>query len=345
MTKPRKPKHAPRQKGKAAAAPGAAQIPLRFDADKIKQLYATMLGCRMVAERGHLLVKQDKIPGDLGVTEGQEATEVGALVDLLADDCVAVGRRDLTARFIRSVPMKTIFADLYARRVGDQDGFSRPRAGHHVPEAMFAPAFSLSAQLSLVTGVAWSLKRHGTPNVAVAFSGDDSTSLPSWRDAVTFSARHRLPVIHIAYSNTGDGSIRASLDLAEEQGRRPARQPSLPAFTVDGSDVVAVYRVTQEAIRRARQGYGPAVIECHISPSPLDADSLNLGMGTLVPPPSADPVARMEAYLQQKGLWSEKWKRKLVESFNRKLDQAVDFAEKSLQQRRKRMNSRLATAS
>lgn len=347
MTKPRKPKRASRQNGKAAAATTAAQIPLRFDTDKIKQLYSTMLGCRMAAERGHLLMKQDKLPGDLGVTAGPEASEVGALIDLWADDCVALGRRDLTARFIRAIPLKTIFADLYARRAGAREGLGRPPRAGIAPETMIAPGFPLCAQLNLVTGVAWSLKRHGKPNVAVAFSGDDSASLASWRDAVTFSAVHKLPIVHIVYGHDGDGSIRGSLDLGDEPGRARLRQPSLPAFTVDGNDVIAVYRVAQEAIRRARQGYGPALIECQSSRgrSAPDADPLNLGLGAMEPPQSADPVARMEAYLQRKGFWSEKWKRKLVEDFTRKLDQAVDFAEKSLRQHRKRLNSKLATAS
>jgi pyruvate dehydrogenase E1 component alpha subunit len=347
MTKPRKPKRPPRQNGKAAAATTATQIPLRFDTDKIKQLYSTMLGCRMAVERGHSLIKQDKLPGDLGLTAGPEAAEVGALIDLWADDCVALGRRDLTARFIRATPLKTIFADLYARRAGALDGLGRPQRGEIAPETMIAPSFSLSAQLQLVTGVAWSLQRHGKPNVAVAFAGDDSASLASWRDAVVFSAAHKLPIVHMVYSNDGEGSIRANLDLGEAQGHAPSRQPTLPAFIVDGNDVIAVYRVAQEAIRRARQGYGPALIECQSSRwrSTPDADSLDLGLGAVEPPQSADPVARMEAYLQRKGLWSDKWKRKLVEDFTRKLDQAVDFAEKSLQQRRKRMNSKLATAS
>jgi pyruvate dehydrogenase E1 component alpha subunit len=344
MTTSRRPRRAHRQKGKAATATATAQIPPRFDVDKIRQLYSTMLGCRMAAERAHRLLEQDKLPGDLGIAAGQEAANVGTLIDLLADDCVGVGRHDLTTRFIRAIPLKTIFADLYARRAGARDGFAGPQAGGRAPEAMIAPTFALSAQLNLVTGVAWSLKRHGRPNVAVAFSEDDSTSLACWRDCVTFSALHKLPIVHVVSANAGDSSVREILHFAAEHASARRPQPSLPAFTVDGNDVVAVYRVAQEAIRRARQGYGPAVIECQVSRgrSHPDAKSPNLGLDTLE---AADPIARMETYLQQQGMWSDKWKRKLVENFSRKLDHAVDFAEKSLQQRRKRMKSKLATAS
>jgi pyruvate dehydrogenase E1 component alpha subunit len=301
----------------------------------------------MAAERGHLLVQEDKLPADLSLAAGQEAAEVGALIDLSVDDCVGLGRRELAARFIRATPLKTIFADLYARRAGAADGRAESRNGNHLVDAMVAPAFSFIAQLNLVTGVAWSLKRHGKPGVVVAFSGDDSGVLTSWREAVTFATFHRLPIVHVVCNNAGEGSVRASLDLPDGHPTAERRLPSLPTFTVDGNDVVAVYRVAQEAIRRARQGYGPALIECLISrsSSQLDADAPTLGLGATVPEPSADPVGRMEAYLQQKGLWSDQWKRKLVESFTRKLDLAVDFAEKSLQQRRKRLKSRLATAS
>jgi pyruvate dehydrogenase E1 component alpha subunit len=287
----------------------------------------------MAAEKGRFLVKEDKLPGDLGVTTGQEAAEVGALVDLFEDDCVALGRRDLTARFIRNSPLKTIFADLYAQRVGATNGAVRD------PQAMIAPAFSLAAQLNLITGVAWSLKRHGRPNVAVAFADDESTSSGFWRDAVDFSALHQLPIVHMVYRSLGAGSVRSGLLAGQNSS------VSLPAFTVDGNDVVAVYRVAQEAIRRARQGYGPALIECESCwGNQPNTESEGSGTDGGHPDQPVDPIVRMEAYLQQKGLWSDKWRRRLVESFTRKLDQAVEFAEKSLQ-RRKRTHSQLANAS
>jgi TPP-dependent pyruvate/acetoin dehydrogenase alpha subunit len=100
---------------------------------------------------------------------------------------------------------------------------------------------------------------------------------------------------------------------------------TIPKLIVDGTDAVAVYRVAQEAIRRARQGHGPALIECKtrrwvghsdIGPAPSVADGNH-------EPRSSDPLLSMEAYLKQRGLWSDAWKERLVRSFTKECDTAL----------------------
>jgi TPP-dependent pyruvate/acetoin dehydrogenase alpha subunit len=318
-----------RQTAKKRREPLTTQNPIAFDADKLKQLYSTMLRCRMASERARLLARQGNLFEDLGAATGHEAAEVGALIDLLADDCVAPGRRDLTACSIRGTPLKTIFAQLYDRRLGP-NGSALARHRNGVPQTMIAPAFSLSAQLNLVTGVAWSMKRHGKPGVAVAFSGDDSASLGFWRDVVRFSAAHKLPIVHIVHNNAGDGSVSARLSRSTEDSAANT-QLGLPTFTVDGNDVVAVYRVAQEAVRRARQGHGPALIECQTYrwSSRLGTDAASRPSSPEELEQATDPLARMEAHLKERGLWSDRWKGKLVERFNKEIDRAVEFAERS----------------
>jgi TPP-dependent pyruvate/acetoin dehydrogenase alpha subunit len=317
-----------------------AQSPVSFDSEKLKQLYSSILRCRMAMERARLLAKQGEIAADLG-TPGLEAAEVGALIDLRADDCVAPGRRELVVRLIRGTALKTIFTRLYACQ-----GAASQALANHAPQDMVAPAFTHSAQLNLVTGVAWSLKRHGKPGVALAFSGDDSASLAFWRDAVGFSVAHRLPIVHVVHNHAGDGSISAHLNLPA-QVSATRQHPGFPAFTVDGNDVVAVYRVVQEAIRRARQGHGPALIECQTYrwSSQLDTDSRSPHPGAVELEQSTEPMARIEAYLRQKGLWSEAWKPKLVDRFTRELDAAIAFAKPRAHQPAGEINPSLATAS
>jgi acetoin:2,6-dichlorophenolindophenol oxidoreductase subunit alpha len=326
------------------------QRPAQLDSNKLKELYSTMLKCRMIGQKARLLVKEGNLSGDFFTTTGQEATEVGVLIDLLGEDCIAPGRRDCTARFIRGMPLKLIFAHLYARQAGRADGFSSALPRGHRQLSMIAPSFSLSAQLNIATGAAWAARMHGTPNVAVTFSGDDSVSLGFWRDAVSFSVAHKLPVVHVVYNNSGEGSISARLNLPGTDSATSPQIASLPAFTVDGNDVVAVYRVAQEAIRRARQGYGPALIECQTYRwcSQLETDSGKHLPSTVELEHSADPLALMEVYLKQKRLWSDRWKRKLGESVARELDKAVGFAERSLQPQENAAHitpSPLATAS
>jgi pyruvate dehydrogenase E1 component alpha subunit len=105
----------------------------------------------------------------------------------------------------------------------------------------------------------------------------------------------------------------------------------IPTLVVDGNDVVAVFRVAQEAIRRAREGHGPSLIECKTQrwPTPLATPKPNPSIQSPGSRPPDDPICCMETYLEKKGLWSEAWKERLVSSFTKQLDAAEAFAEQS----------------
>jgi TPP-dependent pyruvate/acetoin dehydrogenase alpha subunit len=104
--------------------------------------------------------------------------------------------------------------------------------------------------------------------------------------------RQRLPVVYVTRTLESRGARGAS----ELQAR------GIPRIAVDGSDVVAIYRVCQEALRRAREGTGPTVVDCHF-------------MG------SSDPVAFMESFLNRYGMWSPAWKQQLLSEFHE-----IDFS-------------------
>jgi hypothetical protein len=138
---------------------------------------------------------------------------------------------------------------------------------------------AMAAHLAL----AWKFKRRQAAVVAVL----DARVLRRERgvasDVLRRSFEQRLPIVYIAKTSPRPSS---SLDPTfQEQG--------VPRIIVDGNDVVAVYRVCQEALRRAREGVGPTLIECHMRAKP-------------------EPVAFLETFLGRYGLWSGEWKQRLL---------------------------------
>jgi pyruvate dehydrogenase E1 component alpha subunit len=71
---------------------------------------------------------------------------------------------------------------------------------------------------------------------------------------------------------------------------RLAARTKLAVLTVDGEDAVAVYRVMQESVLRARNGLGPAVIWAIMSPT------------TAKPKRAQQPIPRLEAYLAARNI-------------------------------------------
>lgn len=300
--------------------------------EKLKQLYATMLKCRMLEEKARLLFKQGKFAGNYYAAVGQEATEVGCASDLKPEDTVAPSHRDFIANFIKGTPLNLMYAQLYARTASPDKGRSSPAHCGYAPLNIITPASTIAAQLNIGTGVALAYKMQKKPFIAMAFSGDGSTSLGFWHEALNFAGVHNLPIVYVVQNNRWAESVNVSLQTRVEDLSVKAQAYGFPGITVDGNDVVAVYRVAQEAIHRARTGGGPTLIECktyrwyghsEIDPakyrSPEEVEEWK----------AKDPIPRMEDYLRKKNLWSDQWKQKLQDDFNKEIEAAIEFAESS----------------
>lgn len=279
--------------------------PARLDKEKLRQLYASMLRYRLLTLRlqGKDL-EQHKRLGDLPAPQtGAEALIAGILLDLQPNELVAPGKLWLAARLVRGESIKSIIAGVFGVRQSSSRGSDRN------VECTVPQNFPLTAQIGMVLGAAWAFKRRGDHHVAIGLYGDGGAEPNLLRDAVNFSVRHKLGLLHVV--EVGNGLPQLFSEY-----------PDLPVLTVEGDDAVAVYRVAQEAIRRARQGRGPALIEC------LTTAAASLSAPGVAFSPSDDPIARLESYLQQRGFWSDRWIRGLVTSVNKELDLAVESAQK-----------------
>ncbi len=322
----------------AAAAPEPStngssngSAPLISD-DKLKQLYSTMLECRMLEERARVLFKQSKFTGNYYAAVGQEATAVGAAVDLRPEDCVGPSHRDFILNYIKGAPLSAMFSQLYAKATSPDKGRSSPAHCGYAPLNVITPASTIAAQLNIATGVALANKMKKNDNVALALSGDGSTSLGFWHEALNFAGVHNLPIVYVVQNNLWAESVTVKLQTKVEDISIKAQAYGFPGITVDGNDVVAVYRVAQEAIARARQGGGPTLIECktyrwyghsEIDPAkyrnPEEVEYWK----------AKDPITMMEKYLAGKSLFTDSWKQELQESFNKRLDEAIEVADKA----------------
>ena len=311
-----------------AASNGASPI----SEEKLKQLYSTMLKCRMLEEKARMLFKQGKFAGNYYAAVGQEATEVGCALDLKPEDTVAPSHRDFIANFIKGTPLKLMYSQLYARTASPDKGRSSPAHCGYAPLNIITPASTIAAQLNIGTGVALAYKMQKKPFIAMAFSGDGSTSLGFWHEALNFAGVHNLPIVYVIQNNRWAESVNVNLQTKVEDLSVKAQAYGFPGITVDGNDVIAVYRVAQEAIHRARTGGGPTLIECktyrwyghsEIDPakyrSPEEVEEWK----------AKDPIPRMEEYLKKKNLWSDAWKQKVQDDFNKEIDAAIEFAESS----------------
>jgi TPP-dependent pyruvate/acetoin dehydrogenase alpha subunit len=306
---------------------GAAPYP----ADRLRQLYAAMLKCRTMEERIRILFKQGKFSGNYYAAIGQEAIEVGAAIDLRPTDTIGPSHRDFIANLIKGTPLKFMISQLYARKTSPDQGRSSPAHCGYAPLNIITPASTIAAQLNIATGVALGLKMQKKDDIAMAFCGDGATSLGFWHEAMNFAGVRKLPIVYVVQNNRWAESVGLKHQTAIEDLAIRAQGYGFPGITVDGQDVVAVHRVCTEAIRRARQGDGPTMIECKsyrwFGHSEIDPAKYRDPEEVEYWRTQRDPIPLMEAYMQKHGVWDDAWKQQVLDEFNKELEEAVQFAD------------------
>jgi TPP-dependent pyruvate/acetoin dehydrogenase alpha subunit len=304
--------------GKVGQATAAAAVStggsLISDA-KLKQLYATMVQCRLLTERACRLRGQPRSAGFYAASMGQEAIATGCAIDLQPEDTIALGPQNAIAGLVKGVPLGDLVAQIY----------ERPTAHSRSPDIIM-PSPTQCTQLGLATSVALANKQKKKSNIVVAFSDKATTTLDCWHEALELAANKSLPMIFVVEDNpwTDPASFKAS---DEENGpTEKSGSHGFPIIPVDANDVVAVYRVACESVERVRQGGSPVLVEG--KPYRLSSQTKRRQANSATWRNERDPLTHMERYLKAKGLFTRSWKDQVEQEFSRKLDTALRDAKK-----------------
>lgn len=151
--------------------------------------------------------------------------------------------------------------------LGKDQGLCRGRGGSmHLTDAAIGALGSnaiVGANLPIAVGAALSAQQLGTGAVTVAYCGDGATNIGAFHESLNLASIWKLPVLFVIENNQyGEYSPIASTTPIERLATR-AGSYGMPGVFVDGNDVVAVREVARAAVRRARQGLGPTLIEAN----------------------------------------------------------------------------------
>jgi hypothetical protein len=192
----------------------------------------------------------------------------------------------LAATLIHLLP-----GDLLSASVGDRLVEKlAPEGKHQQPAGTLLGGDAIGARLPVCAAAARGLQAAGDDGVLLAFAGAGGQER-GWMEALEWAQTSQLPLV-LACSDATNGAALGSRKGAEpaidfSSMSRFARRQHLPVLTVDGEDAVAVYRVMQESVLRARQGGGPSVLWAVMTPV--------RSVATM--PGSRKPIARLRSYL------------------------------------------------
>nr|WP_303715637.1 pyruvate dehydrogenase (acetyl-transferring) E1 component subunit alpha [Kutzneria buriramensis]WKX16178.1 pyruvate dehydrogenase (acetyl-transferring) E1 component subunit alpha [Kutzneria buriramensis] len=271
----------------------------KADPGLMRRLYAELVRGRRYNAQATALTKQGRLAVYPSST-GQEACEVAAALALEERDWLFPSYRDTLAAVARGVDPVQALTLLR----GDW------HTGYDPREHRVAPLCTpLATQLPHAVGLAHAARLKGDDVVALAMVGDGGSSEGDFHEALNFAAVWQAPVVFLVQNNGFAISVPLAKQTAAPSLAHKAVGYGMPGRLVDGNDAVAVHQVLTDAVRHARAGGGPTLIEAityRVDAHTNADDATRYRQDTEVATwREHDPVALLEHELTGRGLLDE----------------------------------------
>ncbi len=245
---------------KLATKPTSAEAPV--EAVRALRMFRSMTAIRLFEERVNDLYTRALMPGLAHLYIGEEAVAVGVCEALRPDDYITSTHRGHGHCLAKGASPDRMFAEL----LGKEAGYCRGKGGSmHIadPDTGNLGANAIvGGSAGIATGAALSAKRFGTGRMAVCFFGEGALGQGLLYEVMNLAQLWKLPVLYVCENNLYTEYTHFTETTA---GDIPARAAAfgMPAETVDGQDVRAVFACASKLAERARGGGGPAFLLCN----------------------------------------------------------------------------------
>ncbi len=300
--------------------------------EQLLELYRYLKLTRLVEERIVNLYRQTKVVGGVFRSLGQEATAVGSAYALQPHDFITPLIRDLGAVLVKGIRPREIFAQYMAKAWGPSGGRDLNIHFGDMEKGFIGPISHLGDMIPVMTGILLGARMQKKKFVGIAYIGDGGMSTGAFHEGLNFAAVQRLPLIVVAEHNRYAYSTPTSLQTAVKDLAEKAAGYGIPAYIVDGNDVIACYEVTKAAADYARRGGGAVLIEAKTYRRKGHAEHDDQ---RYIPPgeiewweKNNDPIDRFEKYLLQTGV-SQQQLDAITADVVREIDEDCTWAESS----------------
>lgn len=267
-------------------------------------------------------------------SEGEEAVIVGTFYNLREEDVIAPHYRgSIIASYMRGASLRRLLAGVMEKETGYSHG--RKREDTLGPfEFNIIGMFSgiLGPSISLATGAALAAKLKRTDHVAVVSFGDGTSNRGDFHEAINMGSVLKLPVVYVCQNNQIAISTPASKGLGCRSVADRAVGYGIPGIEVDGNDVEAVHEAVQEAVKKARKGEGPTLIEAKtyrvLGHWAAEDPAQYRAVKEIEEWKKKDPIARLQKKLTETRLLTEK----KVEEMRKAAEEEVSASMKQAQE-------------
>ncbi len=233
---------------------------------KTAELYRVMIRIRTFENAVRKLTKEGKIPARFGLYTGQEAVAAGVSAHLRKADQIGSTHRALGHLIAKGCDLDKLMAEL----MGKETGFNHGKAG---PYHTFDPSVGalgangvVGGSVPMTAGYALADQLKAKRNVAVSYFGEGGSNQGGVQETLNLAACWQLPIVFVCENSSPEVQrmLGHEIDypqLSIDKVSLRAKNYAMPGSTHTGWDAAEVYKAAGKAIRRARAGKGPTLLE------------------------------------------------------------------------------------
>jgi pyruvate dehydrogenase E1 component alpha subunit len=233
-----------------------------FGATALRDALRRMYLIRRFEEGAEDAYARGLIHGTMHLSIGQEASAVGACMDLRKSDYITSTHRGHGHCIAKGADPKLMFAEFF----GKEEGYCRGRGGSmHIADVESGNLGAngiVGGGLPIAVGAALAIKKQKRDDVTLCFFGDGASNEGAFHEALNMAAIWRLPVLFICENNKYGMSVSTERSMSVEHVADRASAYKMPGEIVDGNRIEDVSEAVMRATARARAGEGPTLLEC-----------------------------------------------------------------------------------
>lgn len=300
--------------------------------EKMIEMLATMVKIREFETKVQEFFAAGKIPGFVHLYIGEEAVATGTCAALKVDDYITSTHRGHGHLIAKGGDLKLMMAELFGKRTGYCKGKGGSMHIADVGLGILGANGIVGGGGPIANGAALAAKYKGLDTVAACFFGDGASNQGTTQEALNLASAWRLPVIFVNENNGYGISCPTCKSMAVTDIADRAAAYDIPGVVVDGNDVLAVYEAVAEAVKRARAGEGPSLVECKTYRwrGHFEGDvCVYRDENEVEDWRKKDPIKRFQEKLLGEDILTQQQVDQLWQKVGKELEEAVQFAEES----------------
>lgn len=300
--------------------------------DRVVEQLREMILIREFETRVSSLFENNELPGFVHLCLGQEAVATGACSAIEADDYITSTHRGHGHSIAKGLDPDRMMAELFGKETGYCGGKSGSMHIANVDQGMLGANGIVGAGPALAAGAGLSIRQRDSDRICLSFFGEGAMAEGPVHESMNLAGVNDLPVVFICENNQYGEMTPAEEQHYTEGFQARGKTYGMPAKTVDGMSVRAVYDATSTAIERARNDEGPSLLICETYRyhGHYEGDPTTYRTDEEVEEwQERDPIDTLEASLIEAGYLNEDGLEAMHADAEKRINEAVKFARDS----------------